>query len=191
MVAFTFQSAPPTEARGDLHTLPPSPPRLVFQSAPPTEARGDRRRPESLRLLPRFNPLPLPKQGEIQEAAARPGRFSVSIRSPYRSKGRCELSRLLDGRSQRFNPLPLPKQGEILVVLQPRHHCGGFNPLPLPKQGEMGQSNEERVASFVSIRSPYRSKGRYISKMACRDGLYGFNPLPLPKQGEMASSSKA
>ena len=61
----------------------------------------------------RFNPLPLPKQGEICICCG-PGVLWF-----------------------RFNPLPLPKQGEISTsgLLDAREAC--FNPLPLPKQGEI------------------------------------------------------
>ena len=207
-----FQSAPPAEARGDARgagrssldvTVSIRSPcrskgrfnmacRYInyfrqFQSAPPAEARGDTTWGEDRVRVFCFNPLPLPKQGEIcffpHVEYTRPG----------------------------FNPLPLPKQGEIRVGdrehdLQPvsiRSPCRSkgrskgrhrrlvlracFNPLPLPKQGEMhrppGHTGQRRR---VSIRSPCRSKGRY--DLASLD-LYlggGFNPLPLPKQGEIA-----
>ena len=96
--------------------------RSLFQSAPPAEARGDRGlSPSELirsRLLS-FNPLPLPKQGEISKHSPDKRvalRLTVSIRSPCRSKGRfqhraqdpCCLDIVV-------NPLPLPKQGEILA----------------------------------------------------------------------------
>ena len=35
-----------------------------------------------------------------------------------------------------------------------------FNPLPLPKQGETGNDWWHNEPGRVSIRSPYRSKGR-------------------------------
>ena len=42
------------------------------------------------------------------------------------------------------------------------------------------------MAYKVSIRSPYRSKGRYkIARGTNGNGQMGFNPLPLPKQGEI------
>ena len=41
-------------------------------------------------------------------------KLEVSIRSPYRSKGRCEIGESQShNRCYSFNPLPLPKQGEI------------------------------------------------------------------------------
>ena len=84
-----------------------------FQSAPLTEARGD-----PLASVP----------------VAR--RIKVSIRSPYRSKGRPTAENL------------------------PDHPIHSFNPLPLPKQGETQVAESEQHQIRVSIRSPYRSKGR-------------------------------
>ena len=144
-----------------------------------------------------FNPLPLPKQGEIFALALPlPSRsYSVSIRSPYRSKGRWVASPVQAGDLSSFNPLPLPKQGEIRIPSSHASDRDGFNPLPLPKQGEMRietaggptahrsmfQSapltearGDVRIESgldpplrpLVSIRSPYRSKGR--CRWSCR-----------------------
>ena len=132
-----------------------------FQSAPLTEARGDPWPPWFSSRSPRFNPLPLPKQGEI----------------PHISN--ILLAALC------FNPLPLPKQGEIQPMLEIRPRWCSFNPLPLPKQGEMSGCHWRLSApslfqsaplteargdlltpsvitarASVSIRSPYRSKGR-------------------------------
>ena len=60
-----FQSAPLTEARGDLKDADSNLSIYEFQSAPLTEARGDRAIMlfASARLIC-FNPLPSPKQGE-------------------------------------------------------------------------------------------------------------------------------
>ena len=60
-----------------------------------------------------FNPLPLPKQGEMS------GKRSTSA------------------NRYGFNPLPLPKQGEIATIMSRRPRWPRFNPLPLPKQGEI------------------------------------------------------
>ena len=159
----------------------------TFQSAPLTEARGD----------------------FLSGVSKHPPSFFVSIRSPYRSKGRSVTAAVRASTTERFNPLPLPKQGEILGV--PRRLARGAD---------------------VSIRSPYRSKGRFrltrngqpIEKFQsaplteargdgkcsrCSDrrvvfqsaplteargdldssfcasvNVSCFNPLPLPKQGE-------
>ena len=108
----------------------------LFQSAPLTEARGDA---DNLRTLPpiiSFNPLPLPKQGEMAASSL--------IRPPTRQ----------------FQSAPLTEargdggyQGEIQEGF-----C--FNPLPLPKQGEIIGCGLSAQGQNVSIRSPYRSKGR-------------------------------
>ena len=63
-----FQSAPPTEVRGDRTKAKPLEICWEFQSAPPTEVRGDH-----------FH-TPAPARSKF-----------VSIRSPYRSEGRCWL----------------------------------------------------------------------------------------------------
>ena len=170
--AYEFQSAPLTEARGDV-TADPSAPLtarpITFQSAPLTEARG---------AVPlektdlSFNPLPLPKQGEIpacgmfQSAPLTQvhGSGNVSIRSPYRSKGRCRnvgrLEHQIFGVSIRS---PYRSKGRFGPCSDLVLRDLSFNPLPLPKQGE--------IPARVSIR---RS-----DILGCR-----FNPLPLPKQGE-------
>ena len=177
-----FQSAPLTEARGDVWNVAPVWHGYRFQSAPLTEARGDSSS-RSLRVDARsFNPLPLPKQGETYGAPFPHTFDQVSIRSPYRSKGRWKQYR-------------------------PHETLSCFNPLPLPKQGETSFSKRFSMSLKVSIRSPYRSKGRHLANMlvdplprfqsaplteargdqAHRRHLqsgHGFNPLPLPKQGE-------
>ena len=91
-VSFTltlFQSAPLTEARGDGNLELLLSYYYMFQSAPLTEARGDVDGQGLGSWCSCFNPLPLPKQGEIwYSVKASFDRHKVSIRSPYRSKGR-------------------------------------------------------------------------------------------------------
>ena len=110
-------------------------------------------------------------------------RTHVSIRSPYRSKGRRPRFPRQAPQPQSFNPLPLPKQGETSGPTARRSPCPCFNPLPLPKQGETHCQWDTWQDFKVSIRSPYRSKGRRGSIEHPASDL-GFNPLPLPKQGE-------
>ena len=131
-----FQSAPLTEARGDLRLIALRARHEQFQSAPLTEARGDLR--------------PNRKDGDNGE---------VSIRSPHRSKGRhfvpqeqsavfkVSIRSLTEARGDRIPQF-------LLIAL----NC--FNPLPSPKQGETGLSNSSSSLVAVSIRSPHRSKGR-------------------------------
>ena len=167
----------------------------VFQSAPLTKARGDGPAGWTGRQGS-FNPLPLPKQGETGRQA-RAG-WTVSIRSPYQSKGRhgqagWQAGRAvsirspyqskgrragrLDGQAGQFQSAPLTKaRGDGQAGWTGRQ--GSFNPLPLPKQGETGRQ-AGRAGRAVSIRSPYQSKGR----RACRlDGQAGqFQSAPLTK----------
>ena len=106
-----FQSAPPTEVRGDMSAQRKSensksvsirsPHRsegrcaeeqrarfhcALFQSAPPTEVRGD-------------------KNWQLRSEI----RNTVSIRSPHRSEGRYERATQVGELKKCFNPLPPPK----------------------------------------------------------------------------------
>ena len=85
-----FQSAPLAEAKGRYSGAQrPVRPPTMFQSAPLAEARGDESRARPWRgRRGGFNPLPLPKQGEISRERDATSRDRVSIRSPCRSKGR-------------------------------------------------------------------------------------------------------
>ena len=83
-----FQSAPLTEARGDLRLFAAGSPGLGFNPLPsPKQGETHRSRPPR-RPRHRFNPLPSPKQGETR-SSSREGAAHAS-----------------------FNPLPSPKQGE-------------------------------------------------------------------------------
>ena len=185
---------------------------VAFQSAPLTEARGDisaflskrRQRDVSIRSPHRskgrhacfdcgkvirgcFNPLPSPKQGETRAVAeliakvgevsirsphrskGRPGGWptdpglsiNVSIRSPHRSKGR---PRILwgddDDDLRRFNPLPSPKQGETIKLPLCRP-CDTSVSIRSPHRSKGRRWDADRDwRLLVSIRSPHRSKGR-------------------------------
>ena len=112
-------------------------PASSFQSAPPAEARGDRFSSGENRLAARgskgFNPLPLPKQGEIPSSRRPCAR--ISIRSPCRSKGRCTFS---------------------------DEHLSGSIRSPCRSKGRLRMNHVARAFSGdVSIRSPCRSKGRF------------------------------
>ena len=87
--------------------------------------------------------------------------MNVSIRSPYRSKGRYFAPFTCSSISYRFNPLPLPKQGEMVCRRSfDVARCVSIRS-PYRSQGEIGWSrkHDNRLVQ-VSIRSPYRSKGR-------------------------------
>ena len=134
-----FQSAPLTEARGDCASLRALASAALFQSAPLTEARGD-----------------------VPQTAAGTFNPNVSIRSPYRSKGRFRRGGLDPARARSFNPLPLPKQGEI-PSWRPRSSASSkFQSAPLTEaRGDFEGDADCDGIVLVSIRSPYRSKGRY------------------------------
>ena len=85
----------------------------------------------------------------------------VSIRSPYRSKGRYTFS-----------------VRAVNVI--------GFQSAPLTEaRGDRPAIKSLSSMLDVSIRSPYRSKGRCHESEKASHLLNSFNPLPLPKQGEM------
>ena len=137
---------------------------VLFQSAPLAEARGDHAACRRYAAPRGFNPLPLPKQGEMSAHPNQHGkRASVSIRSPCRSKGRYARLGAADFVGDEFQSAPLAEArgDQYSYGLRDYSRCGSFNPLPLPKQGEM------------------------IPMPPQRNWQPCFNPLPLPKQGEM------
>ena len=157
-----------------------------FQSAPLTEARGDLRKGQQSRPGPGFNPLPLPKQGEMLVHDRRDASKVVSIRSPYRSKGRCAV-----GRCQSFGIFhvsirsPYRSKGRFPFLDRPAPAIQGFNPLPLPKQGEIYLSSRLAGTNPLFQSAPLteaRGDACGATPWSC---LLSFNPLPLPKQGEM------
>ena len=101
-----------------------------------------------------FNPLPLPKQGETRDGSC------------------CGLG--LTG----FQSAPLTEaRGDSAPAAQ-HGAARGFNPLPLPKQGETNPIDPCGLADSVSIRSPYRSKGRPQMGISCTD-VPTFQSAPL------------
>ena len=159
MAFLEFQSAPLTEARGDVaiasnqrHLVVSirSPHRskgrlclasllsgsYLFQSAPLTEARGDRTRSASVSVSDRFQSAPLTE-----------ARGDPDYRGPYRAERRFQSAPLTEARGDPH--FPAPTREKI-----------GFNPLPSPKQGETVIGPCLPAVPQVSIRSPHRSKGR-------------------------------
>ena len=112
----------------------------------------------------RFNPLPLPKQGETFLCGLCEAEIEVSIRSPYRSKGRLHRVRLAIVGIRVSIRSPYRSKGRRIRVVGHDLLLAGFNPLPLPKQGETTRPTNGCLVAFVSIRSPYRSKGRPTPK---------------------------
>ena len=203
-----------------------------FQSAPLTEARGDLGEVHRWWADICFNPLPSPKRGEIcilaviYESVTR-----VSIRSPHRSEGRSGNYRPRAGRHASFNPLPSPKRGEILarsseapprpVSIRSPHRsegrseagidsdvayefqsaplteargdprcfrvlpaCLSFNPLPSPKRGEILLACRRLLTT--KFQSAPLTEARGDECRALYPGFRdSFNPLPSPKRGEI------
>ena len=88
VILSVFQSAPLAEARGDSISCTDTDKHTRFQSAPLAEARGDVRREGFCESrLSGFNPLPLPKQGEMLVAvtskcsAGYTGRYAIQSNS--------------------------------------------------------------------------------------------------------------
>ena len=68
-----------------------------------------------------------------------------------------------------FNPLPLPKQGEIPDHVE-IYNLSGFQSAPLTEaRGDVFAACGTTLTVTVSIRSPYRSKGRLDGLQAVRD----------------------
>ena len=163
-MAIVFQSAPLTEARGDLPEAVYYGRFHLFQSAPLTEARGDDYVWSAAAGTISFNPLPSPKQGETHRR--RGGILDVegvSIRSPHRSKGRLGGRECFNrtGNGRRFQSAPLTEaRGDALA------HQLGCPDLavsirsPHRSKGRRYRSTRCRPTARVSIRSPHRSKGR-------------------------------
>ena len=160
---------------------------IVFQSAPLTEARGDLRGAGFSVTIPTgFNPLPLPKQGEIEGPVVIARRIRVSIRSPYRSKGRFPTGAIRSCVHGRFQSAPLTEARGDSTSGSSSISFGKFQSAPLTEaRGDSIPPTQAARSPRVSIRSPYRSKGRSESGTRAGEEFFRFNPLPLPKQGEI------
>ena len=113
--------------------------------------------------LPRFNPLPSPKQGEMWTLGCKICSNALFQSAPLaEARGDTPASAKFPGACG-FNPLPSPKQGEMVGPIEVTYDPECFNPLPPPKQGEM------------------------LSSRAASDRRKSFNPLPPPKQGEITA----
>ena len=137
-----FQSAPLTEARGDVEAGPRSrAATAAFQSAPLTEARGDA-------LVDLFG-----------AADRRP----VSIRSPHRSEGRFTAGRRGRGHSiLLFQSAPLTEaRGDAQGIRRWGGQALGVSiRSPHRSEGRSEIGRREGCRPRVSIRSPHRSEGR-------------------------------
>ena len=130
-----------------------------------------------------FNPLPLPKQGEttICSLTSRPG--LVSIRSPYRSKGRPGRAGTRPRRDE-FQSAPLTEARGDTSYQSDLIPFSVFQSAPLTEARGDGASAVMRCA-WPRFQSAPLTEARGdvcpAAKPPCRSS---FNPLPLPKQGE-------
>ena len=159
-----FQSAPLTEARGDLGTATAIATGTLVSIRSPHRSKGRHL------LYCRYSWL-----------------ARVSIRSPHRSKGRRSSVARRYRLRQCFNPLPSPKQGETALralratreirfqsapLTEARGDPGSrLDPLPATEfqsaplteaRGDHNRVDPRRRLVLVSIRSPHRSKGRRL-----------------------------
>ncbi len=155
-----FQSAPLTEARGDIRIFTYAQPFCQFQSAPLTEARGDLYKPvgDWKRYLVSIR-SPHRSEGRPVMLIVSPLFPFVSIRSPHRSEGRPNSDFFISPLGE-FQSAPLTEaRGDRIPGLAPVR-TAGFNPLPSPKRGETIPVVPPESLRKVSIRSPHRSEGR-------------------------------
>ena len=151
----SFQSAPLTEARGDLRSSLVSTRRAEFQSAPLTEARGDtlerlnndppcavsirsphRSKGRHVQVFDRvvflqFQSAPLTEaRGDLFRCCRSRRPLGVSIRSPHRSKGR-PLGLALNSYMRMFQSAPLTEaRGDPQAGAYPLPYCE-FQSAPL------------------------------------------------------------
>ena len=154
-----------------------------FQSAPLTEARGDLGHFQEPSRGAGFNPLPSPKQGETDRLRVELPCFKVSIRSPHRSKGRRRFGYGCGRLGAGFNPLPSPKQGETITSVLSFPLVGVSIRSP---HRSKGRRNPIRArGKFAEFQSAPLTEARGDRKLQPlpHPGT-GFNPLPSPKQGE-------
>ena len=157
----------------------------MFQSAPLAEARGDKKiRPDS-RSIPRFNPLPPPKQGEMVITARIRGNAKVSIRSPRRSKGRCEQRRQRAGHPGVSIRSPRRSKGRSEIQAS-EQEWDEFQSAPLAEARGDARSRRIPILPLLFQSAPLaEARGDEIPSVYFPSIPPGFNPLPSPKQGEI------
>ncbi len=188
-------------------------PRSQFQSAPLTEARGDLRpRADEANPYPVSIRSPHRSKGRLARRRRTQGFGLVSIRSPHRSKGRparCSLP----ARLPTFQSAPLTEaRGDAPIATQALMAQNVSIRSPHRSKGRQSNVVDLLKVILVSIRSPHRSKGRRLPQFAPEAettfqsapltearGDAGaatrsapgvrFNPLPSPKQGETTLSA--
>ena len=166
-VKVVFQSAPLTEARGDLAVLLDKFGLACFNPLPSPKQGGDGPLLIPFRIHPSFNPLPSPKQGETDyHIVDQDGRHKFQSAPLTEARGDARPTR----RSTAFLSVSIRSLTEA--------------------RGDLGRRVLRGQVGRVSIRSPHRSKGdrRYSNGTGARPG---FNPLPSPKQGETVAEVQA
>ena len=121
---------------------------------------------------PGFNPLPLPKQGEISQSSLFLESI-VSIRSPYPRGNQFQSAPLTEARGDLRMPsgVPIFKEFQSAPLTEARgDSCPNaviadasfelFQSAPLTEARGDGHQGYPHLVHRVSIRSPYRSKGR-------------------------------
>ena len=115
----------PSPKQGEIFTFHMACRSGMFQSAPLTEARGDLQCSAGPASHRSFNPLPSPKQGEMR--ISRVSRMLKCFNPlPSPKQGEMPRPRWSDPGFQSFNPLPSPKQGEITMSRAGRHTASGY-----------------------------------------------------------------
>ena len=163
----SFQSAPLTEARGDVLWRHCQTLGVSFQSAPLTEARGDSFAVLFCCFRLMFQSAPLTEaRGDVKIPVIDSEILAVSIRSPYRSKGRLEIGKRR-ARNGKFQSAPLTEaRGDVGCVAVHAPNPGVSIRSPYRSKGRCVVREALVTKARVSIRSPYRSKGR--DSAACR-----------------------
>ena len=206
-LTFLFQSAPLTKARGDVNS-PRSWPSIHSFNPLPSQKQGETSLAvRGARRCPGFNPLPSQKQGETGRMYQPRMSYSVSIRSPHKSKGRHTRTAIGSMRILRFNPLPSQKQGETYAkfaypdesyvsIRSPhkskgRRHASGsvaassmFQSAPLTKARGDFDAPKPASCPFSFNPLPSQKQGETGCRKAWNNYQLGFNPLPSQKQGE-------
>ena len=135
-----------------------------------------------------FQSAPLAEaRGDIPGHKARMGMAALFQSAPLaEARGDPPVPQAPYTRAVRFNPLPLPKQGEISRgAIAAVEIVAVSIRSPCRSKGRFLDGRTPQATRQVSIRSPCRSKGRCRTRHRVVRPRIGFNPLPLPKQGEI------
>ena len=149
--------------------------RIMFQSAPLTEARGDLPMPGHPVVLGIVSiRSPHRSKGRQRAQTAELLYARVSIRSPHRSKGRQVFPSLVTAKTL-FQSAPLTEARGDQVMRSPQTSLLSFNPLPSPKQGEtlvavtsgIPKGYTSGCANLLSQASYYQSESMFLAVTYC------------------------